>query len=160
MNQPLIAIIVPVYRVEKYLRRCLDSILARTYRNFKVILIDDGSPDRCGEICDEYALKDVRFTVIHQRNKGLSGARNSGIEKCLSDEKIQYIFFVDADDYIAENALEVLIREAYNYDIVMGGYSEVWKDGVSRYSSQNWRKKTDVQEICINILCNYLPNFA
>lgn len=70
MNQPLVTIIVPVYKVEKYLRRCLDSIAAQTYTNFEAILVDDGSPDRCGEICDEYAAKDTRFRVIHQKNGG------------------------------------------------------------------------------------------
>ena len=162
MNQPLIAIIVPVYKVEQYLRRCLDSILAQTYKNFEVILVDDGSPDQCGEICDEYARKDARFTVIHQENKGLSGARNSGIEKCLSEKKAQYIFFVDSDDYIAKNALELLVKETRdcNFDIIMGGYSEVWQDNTVQYSSLNWQKKADVQEICMDILCNNLPNFA
>lgn len=80
MNQPLVTIIVPVYKVEKYLRRCLDSIAAQTYTNFKAILVDDGSPDRCGEICDEYAAKDTRFRVIHQKNSGVSAARNSGLD--------------------------------------------------------------------------------
>lgn len=80
MNQPLVTIIVPVYKVEKYLRRCLDNIVAQTYTHFEVILVDDGSPDRCGEICDEYAAKDTRFRVIHQKNGGVSAARNTGLD--------------------------------------------------------------------------------
>lgn len=108
MNQSLISIIVPVYKVEKYLRRCLDSIAAQTYTNFEVILVDDGSPDHCGEICDEYASNDIRFRVIHQKNKGLSAARNTGIEACLGD----YIMFVDSDDYIESNMCEVLLQSA------------------------------------------------
>lgn len=87
MNQPLVTIIVPVYKVEKYLRRCLDSITAQTYTNFEVILVDDGSPDRCGEICDEYAVKDRRFRVIHQRNGGLSAARNAGLNDYFQRNK-------------------------------------------------------------------------
>lgn len=93
MNQPLVTIIIPVYKVEKYLRRCLDSIAAQTYTNFEVILIDDGSPDRCGEICDAYAAKDARFRVIHQENRGVSAARNAGLDDYLKGRK-RDIFFL------------------------------------------------------------------
>ena len=77
---PMISVIVPVYRVEKYIHRCVDSILAQTYDDFELILVDDGSPDNCGAICDEYAAKDNRVVVIHQENGGLSAARNAGID--------------------------------------------------------------------------------
>ncbi len=99
---PEISIIVPVYRVEAYLKECIDSILNQTFIDFEVILIDDGSPDRCGEICEEYAKRDERISVIHQQNKGLSGARNTGIEKA----KGSLITFIDSDDIVLPQFLE------------------------------------------------------
>lgn len=100
----LISVIIPVYRVEKYLRRCVDSVLSQTFREIEIILVDDGSPDSCPAICDEYRAKDSRITVIHQRNAGLSGARNRGIEAA----KGEYLAFVDSDDYLAPDFLESL----------------------------------------------------
>lgn len=94
--EELISIIIPVYKVEKYLSRCVDSVLAQTYRNIEIILVDDGSPDKCPEICDEYAQRDGRITVIHKENGGLSDARNVGIEAARG----AYVGFVDSDDYI------------------------------------------------------------
>ena len=92
----MISIIVPVYNVEPYLPRCIDSILAQTYNDLEIILVDDGSPDRSSAICDEYARMDVRVRVIHQENAGLSGARNAAIRVASGE----YIGFVDSDDYI------------------------------------------------------------
>lgn len=109
----IISVIVPIYRVEKYLNQCLDSICNQTYKNLEIILIDDGSPDNCGKICDEYALKDKRIKVIHKTNGGLSDARNTGLKLASGD----YIAYVDSDDYIANNAYEILIREALNHDL-------------------------------------------
>ena len=91
-----VSIIVPIYNVEKYLPRCIESILAQTFTDFELILVDDGSPDRCGEICDYYKKKDKRVKVIHKENGGLSSARNAGINIAIGD----YIGFVDSDDYI------------------------------------------------------------
>lgn len=102
--KPLISIVVPIYNVEKYLRACIDSILVQTYRNLEIILVDDGSPDGCSTICDEYKEKDQRIIVIHQKNRGLSGARNAGIDIA----KGQYIGFVDSDDTIEPRMFEVL----------------------------------------------------
>ena len=82
MKQPLVSIIIPVYKMEKYLRRCLDSVKNQTYKNIEVILVDDGSPDGCPQICDEYAAKDSRFHVIHKENGGASSARNAGLDYC------------------------------------------------------------------------------
>lgn len=79
-KKPLITVVVPIYKVEAYLDECVQSILNQTYCNLEIILVDDGSPDRCGKMCDEYAEKDVRVKVIHQKNKGLSGARNSAVD--------------------------------------------------------------------------------
>ena len=101
---PLISVIVPVYNVEDVLSRCIDSILAQTFQEFELILVDDGGPDRSGEICDDYAQRDSRIRVIHQKNSGVSVARNAGIEASVG----QYIAFVDSDDYIAEDYLQVL----------------------------------------------------
>ena len=105
-KNPLISVIVPVYKVEQYLHRCVDSILAQTYTNLEIILIDDGSPDRSGAICDEYAAKDSRIRVIHQKNAGLGAARNAGLDVCSGE----YIAFVDSDDTLPEDALEQLIN--------------------------------------------------
>ena len=106
MTTPLISVIVPVYRVEKYLERCVESILSQTYENLEVILVDDGSPDRCPAICDSYAQKDARVKVIHQENKGLSGARNAGIELAAGE----YLAFVDSDDYVSLHFIEALYQ--------------------------------------------------
>ncbi len=101
---PLISVIVPVYKVEPYLSRCIDSILSQTFTDFELILVDDGSPDNCGEICDEYAKKDTRIHVIHQENGGLSVARNTGV----AIAKGEWIHFVDSDDLIHPQMLEIL----------------------------------------------------
>lgn len=97
----MISIIVPVYKVEQCLARCIDSILAQSYRDWELILVDDGSPDRSGEICDEYASRDSRIRVIHQQNQGVSAARNRGLETA----KGEYITFVDSDDYLGKEFL-------------------------------------------------------
>ena len=112
MEKDLISIIIPVYKVEKYLEKCIESVLKQTYTNLQVILVDDGSPDNCGKICDEYAKKDSRIEVIHKVNGGLSDARNVGIAKA----KGKYIGFVDSDDYIKEDMYEILINLIKEYD--------------------------------------------
>lgn len=103
---PMISVIVPVYNVEKYLSRCIDSVLMQTFTDFELLLVDDGSPDNSGMICDEYALKDVRVKVLHQENKGLSGARNAGIENSVGN----YVVFIDSDDYVKDNYLCNLLQ--------------------------------------------------
>lgn len=107
----MISVIVPVYNVEPYLRKCIDSILAQTYRDFELILIDDGSPDNCGAICDEYAAQDSRIRVIHQGNCGVSVARNTGLDAA----KGEYVSFVDSDDWIDNEYLEHLYRLLVNF---------------------------------------------
>ncbi|MCR2822011.1 glycosyltransferase [Lederbergia panacisoli] len=113
----MISIIVPIYNVEKYLSFCIESILNQTYIYFELILVNDGSPDKCGEICDEYAKKDKRIKVIHQNNGGLSSARNAGINIATGE----YIAFVDSDDFIHNRMYELLYTNARKYksDIVM-----------------------------------------
>lgn len=119
--EPLISIIVPVYNVEPYLRKCVDSILNQTYRNLEVILVDDGSPDGCPAICDEYAAKDDRIKVIHKANGGLSDARNAG----MAVARGEYLAFVDSDDMLPPDAMEILLNTAISEqaDMVIGGYS-------------------------------------
>lgn len=105
---PEISIIVPVYNVEKYIHRCVDSILNQTFVDFELILVDDGSPDNCGVICDEYALKDNRVCVIHKENGGVSSARNAGLDNAQG----KYIMFCDSDDYVSNKWCEQLYRAA------------------------------------------------
>ena len=100
----MISVVVPVYKVEKYLDKCIRSILSQSYRDFELILVDDGSPDKCGEMCDAWASRDIRIRVIHKPNGGLSDARNEGIKQASGE----YICFVDSDDWIAEDMLETL----------------------------------------------------
>lgn len=102
----MISVIVPIYKVEQYLRRCVDSLLRQSYRNFELILVDDGSPDGCGGICDAYAGKDSRVRVIHKENGGLSDARNAGLQIARG----KYIAFVDSDDWVAPDYLEKLLN--------------------------------------------------
>lgn len=108
----LISVIIPVYRVEAYLKRCVDSVLAQTYTHMEIILVDDGSPDGCPAICDAYAEQDARVTVIHQKNAGLSGARNAGIDRAQG----AYLAFVDSDDYLAPDFLERLYQACVETD--------------------------------------------
>lgn len=105
-----ISVIVPIYNVEKYLRQCLDSVIAQTFSDWEMILVDDGSTDRSGSIADEYAAADDRIAVIHQKNAGLSAARNAGIDAACGE----YIYFLDSDDYIVENTFEILYNTANN----------------------------------------------
>ena len=97
---PQISVIVPVYKVEPYLRRCVDSILGQTFTDFELILVDDGSPDNCPAICDEYARKDTRVHVIHQENGGLSAARNAGIDWAFANSDSQWLTSVDSDEWV------------------------------------------------------------
>ena len=101
----LVSIIVPVYRVEKYINKCVDSVLRQSYKNFELILVDDGSPDNCGNICDDYANSDNRIKVIHKQNGGLSSARNAGIDVAKGD----YVTFLDSDDVIENHYFEKLL---------------------------------------------------
>ena len=106
---PTISVIVPVYKVEPYLNRCVDSILRQTYQDFELILVDDGSPDRCGEICDEYARQDSRVHVIHKENGGLSDARNAGIDWVEANSDSQWLIFADSDDWVHPELLARLL---------------------------------------------------
>ena len=109
---PEISVIVPVYKVEQFLHRCVDSILRQSFYNFELILVDDGSPDNCGAICDDYALHDNRIHVIHQKNGGLSAARNSGIDYVMENSSSHWLAFVDSDDWVHPDFLKVLYSTA------------------------------------------------
>ena len=119
-NRPLFSVIVPVYKVEKYIHQCLDSILAQSFSDFELILVDDGSPDACGRICDEYAAKDSRIKVIHKENGGLVSARRAG----YSISRGSYICSIDSDDYVATDLLEKAAEKIsdYSVDAVLFGY--------------------------------------
>lgn len=132
---PLISIIIPVYNVEKYLNRCLNSILAQTFKEYEVLLIDDGSNDSSAFICDEYVNRDYRFKVIHKENKGVSNARNVGIENSIG----KYIVFIDSDDWIAPDYLNVLyttMQEA-NCDLAYCSFKRVKEFNPSIKNTEN-----------------------
>ena len=125
----LISIIVPVYNVEPYLNKCLDSIVNQTYKKLEIILIDDGSTDNSGLICDEYASKDNRIIVVHQKNKGLSAARNVGLNIAKGD----YIAFVDSDDFIEKDMYFTM----YNVMNKILRKTELWSTGEKRRAVQS-----------------------
>lgn len=122
-SRPLVSIIIPVYNVERYLRRCLDSVLAQTYTNFEAVIVDDGSTDNGGTICDEYAEKDIRFVVIHKQNEGVSIARLIAFEHSRGE----FITFIDSDDYVDANYIGHLLHQIMSHHVDMAGcqYFEV-----------------------------------
>lgn len=135
--QPLLAVIVPVYKVEDYLRPCVDSILSQSYTSLRVILVDDGSPDRCGEICDEYAKQDPRVQVVHKANGGQSSARNVGLGML---EGCSYVTFVDSDDSIEPGLYQACVGHLEQYpevDIVGYGINEVTPEGRVAYHEES-----------------------
>lgn len=129
MNLPQISIIVPVYNVEQYITNCIESILAQTFQNWELLLIDDGSPDKSGEICDKYAMIDNRIVTFHKENAGVSSARNLG----LKNIKGKWVMFVDADDMLYNNALQVLINyvSKTKYDIIQFCFNRTWNEGMT-----------------------------
>ena len=135
----LISIIVPVYKIEDYLDRCVQSILSQTYRNLEIILVDDGSPDSCGHLCDDYAKQDKRIKVIHKKNGGLSSARNAGLDVC----KGKYILFIDSDDYVKPEIVEVLYDNLIETqsDISICDYI-IFSDKSESYNSYQKKKFT------------------
>lgn len=155
-NQALISVIIPVYNVEEYLRECVDSVLFQTYGNFEIILVDDGSTDSSGKICDEYLEKDDRITVIHQKNGGLSVARNTGLSEANGD----FLYFLDSDDYISENAFETLLETAQrdNSDIVFFDAIS-FADTDDFTVKQNYIRKNKYQADCgINVFGKMTEN--
>ena len=125
--EELVTIVVPVYKVEKYIDKCINSILNQTYKNLEIILVDDGSPDDCGKICDRYAKLDTRINVIHKENGGLSDARNAGIDAA----KGKFISFIDSDDYIEPEYIEILYRaiKKDETDIAISSHKVIYESG-------------------------------
>lgn len=142
MQEPLISIIVPIFKVEQYLRKCIDSIIEQTYSNLEIILVDDGSPDNCGLICDEYATKDIRIIVIHKENGGLSDARNGGIDIA----KGEYITFIDSDDYVDINYIEVL------YDLTQKFDASLSVSSFSHFKEEGGEIEKDKGRVITNVL--------
>lgn len=128
MNDILVSVIVPIYNVEDYLPKCIDSIICQTYKNIEIILVDDGSPDSCGQICENYKKTDSRIKVIHKENGGLSDARNAGI--CRA--KGSYYVFIDSDDYIHERMIETLVEGVVSTgaDIAVCSFKNVKEDEI------------------------------
>ena len=155
----MITIIVPVYNTEKYLNRCIDSILSQTYRDFELLLIDDGSNDSCPKICDEYAAKDSRIRVFHKKNGGVSSARNLGLEHAKGD----WITFCDSDDYVTEKLLEDYVAKLhYNADLYVQGYIDLNGANLHKYFKEEFIKLDDglieTEEIRKRALYSYLFN--
>lgn len=147
---PKVSIIVPVYKAEKYLHRCVDSILAQTFRDWECILVDDGSPDGSGAICDEYAQKDARIHVIHKENGGVSSARNTGIDKSNGE----WLCFIDSDDTVEPFYVDILfkgISGTNDVELSVAGYRSV--DGNSKIISTNKFEKSFISENLSIVLC-------
>lgn len=154
MGNPKISIIIPVYNVEKYLPECLDSILSQTFTNFECILVNDHSPDKCPDICDEYAEKDKRVRVIHKKeNEGLPQARKTGFNESIGD----YILYVDSDDWMEQNMVERLyiLAKTGNYDIVYcdtDNFHDSLENGVRFVRMHFDTRKMNKDEIMINLI--------
>lgn len=135
--KPKVSIIVPVYNVEKYLVRCMESLLNQTLKEIEIILVDDGSPDNCPQMCDEYARRDSRVKVIHKSNAGLGYARNSGLDVAVGE----YIAFVDSDDYVDTSMYATLWNEARasNADVVFCNFKVEQRNGI-------WKDSNEVAE--------------
>lgn len=150
----LISVIVPIYRVEQYLTKCVDSILGQTYPNIEVILVDDGSPDSCGMICDDYACLDSRVKVIHKRNGGLSDARNAGLRHAEGD----LVSFVDSDDYLSPLFLEILYAAMFAFGTKMaalpGGHD--FHDGDIFSLAENLETAELVESMELINSCDYI----
>lgn len=157
MNNPLVTVVVPVYNVEKYLDRCIDSIVNQTYKNLEIILVDDGSPDNCPQMCDGWAKKDNRIKVIHKKNAGAGMARNTGLDNANGD----YIFFIDSDDCVSTQIVEkcLLNAEKNNSDVVIFGRCDTFNDGrqISKdiCIDKGVFQKKDIRNELISAMLNY-----
>jgi len=157
MAHPKVSIIVPVYKVEKYLSQCMDSLLNQTLKDIEIILVDDGSPDNCPSMCDEYAKQDHRVKVIHKKNEGLGYARNSGLDIATGD----FIAFVDSDDYIELNAYQKLYVSAINTkaDVIYFCFQHFNEQGkvwgkTSSSKEEQYHTKDSIRELILNMIAN------
>lgn len=159
-TNPQISIILPIYNVEIYLDRCMDTLLKQTMKNIEIIMVDDGSPDKCPEMCDAYALKDDRVKVIHKKNGGLGLARNSGLEVATGE----YVAFVDSDDYVTLDMCEKLYKAAKknDADIVYGGiyYDDTKNKRLSKCVEDEtvWKGKDKVKELLLDFIATKPEN--
>ena len=155
---PLVSIIIPVYNVEKYLDKCVASVVNQTYTNLEIILIDDGSPDNCPAICDAWKERDPRINVIHQQNGGLSVARNRGIDACHGS----YILYIDSDDTIEPNTVDRLLQACLenDADVSCCGYYQEYIDHVTSHPLTNVLKQYEGDELLISALKGDLMHFA
>ena len=145
---PQISVIVPVYKVEPYLHRCIDSILSQTFTDFELILVDDGSPDNSGAICDAYAIKDSRIRVIHQQNGGPSAARNAGLDHAFACSDSEWITFIDSDDWVHPQTLELSMRALSEYGTSAVTYNNMWG---SEYVAPEELDYSRIQKISVDM---------
>jgi len=159
-NEAIISVIVPVYNIEKYIRKCIESITRQTYHNLEIILVDDGSTDESGRICDEYAKTDNRIRVIHKENEGLSDARNLGLENCMG----KYIGFVDGDDWLEDDMYEFLYQtlNTHNADIAVCGHYLEDDGGVyaSEYTDGSLKVYNCHEAVCAIVKDKEIHSFA
>lgn len=162
IKEAKISIVVPVYNVKSYISRCIDSLVCQTYNNLEIILVDDGSNDGSGDICDEYSVKDNRIKVIHKLNGGLSDARNKGIEQATGD----YLLFVDSDDWIALNTCQLIhdMAQKHNADVVVFGVKNVFESGKIVFGRKCYHGITDktlcIKALITNIAYSGIYNYA
>lgn len=151
MMEPLVSVVLPIFNVEKYLDRCIESVVGQTYKNLEIILVDDGSTDSCPQKCDEWAIKDSRIRVVHKTNAGLGMARNTGIDSATG----RYIFFFDSDDYVDLTIVEKCVKNALENrsDVVAFGRNDVYDDGrISPYSIKSSKTVFKDDEIVNTVL--------
>ena len=146
-----LSIIIPVYKVEPYIGLCVDSVLREAPQNAEIILVDDGSPDACPQICDGYAEKDSRVTVIHQENNGVSGARNAGMRAA----KGEYLFFLDSDDYLPKGYFQSLLQS--EADLVIGNYTAFYTDGTPEITGDFPTRRYDCLQDFLSDFHKYFP---
>lgn len=137
MNEPLVSVIVPVYKVGKYLDKCVESIVEQTYKNLEIILVDDGSPDNCPAMCDKWAERDSRIKVIHKQNGGVSSARNVGIDAAQGE----FIGFVDSDDWLEPDMYDCLVKTHWNTTPIYRDADISWTGRIIHRMSAQRRKK-------------------
>lgn len=158
-NIPLVSIIVPVYNIEKYISKCIESVLSQTFKDWELILVDDGSTDNSGKICDEYALKDNRIKAIHKENEGVTATRDRGVKEAQGE----FLFFIDGDDYITDNALELFTnkQKENDADLVRGDFVLCDEDGANIRTNRPVYDFNDKYEWLSNCIINeggYLCN--
>lgn len=158
MKSDLISIIIPVYNVEKYLNKCIESVVKQTFKNLEIILIDDGSTDSSGNICDEWKMKDERIIVIHKENGGVSSARNAGLDIAQGE----YVGFVDSDDYIDNQMYEVLLKQTqkFNTELSFCNFFDVDEKGKKESSNMEYKCILTKKEVMSGMFQNNNENFA